>query len=219
VILQHWSSKASQHVSEGVHWRPKFLDEFLVLGDFCNAGYTSPPGSLLVIEGHIHVGIVFDLVKFVRGIVRDEKQIDLRWLNRCSVVRRVLIVGSRGRHTTTWRHGSRVECSGVAPSDQHRRVGVLDQLVEILYFLERCDLGVCRFRGNWVEVWVGHDGGPRLGEQMARMSLYTLVPRGVWRSLVTSWFENSPDRSALRSRTYAVIVSISTRTCADSGPI
>jgi hypothetical protein len=37
------------------HWRPKFLDEILVLGDFRGARDTCPSGSLLVIERHIDI--------------------------------------------------------------------------------------------------------------------------------------------------------------------
>ena len=68
-------------------------------------------------------------------------------------------------------HSPRVKRSGFASSNQHRCVGIADQLVETLYFLESGDPGVCCFGGNWVEVWVGHDGGLKWGEEVVGPNL------------------------------------------------
>lgn len=70
----------------GTHGRPKLLDESLVLGNFRNSRYTGPSSGLLIIERHVHVGVVLEFIKLVGGIIRDEKQIELRRFNRWYVV-------------------------------------------------------------------------------------------------------------------------------------
>ena len=54
-----------------------------------------------------------------------------------------------------------MERSGFGAGNQHSRIGIVNQLVEILYFLERGDLSVGGCGGNWVEFWVRHGGGLR----------------------------------------------------------
>ena len=46
------------------------------------------------------------------------------------------------RRTATRGHSPGMERPGLAPGDQHGGIGVLDQLMEILYLLEGGDLGV-----------------------------------------------------------------------------
>ena len=55
--------------------------------DLRNAGNAGPPSGLLVIERHVHVGVVLELVKLVRGLVCYKKQADLYWFDCCHVVR------------------------------------------------------------------------------------------------------------------------------------
>lgn len=57
------------------------------MGDVRDAGNAGPPSSLLVVERHVHVGIVLELVELVRGLVCYEKQVDLCWFDGCHVVR------------------------------------------------------------------------------------------------------------------------------------
>lgn len=54
-----------------------------------------------------------------------------------------------------------MERSAFAASNQHGRVGIVDQLMKTLDFPERGDLGVGRLRSSWIELWVRHDGGLR----------------------------------------------------------
>lgn len=55
------------------HWGPKLLNELFILGDSRSPRYTGPSGSLLVIERHIHIWVILELVKLVGSIVCDEK--------------------------------------------------------------------------------------------------------------------------------------------------
>ena len=64
-----------------------------------------------------------------------------------------------------------MKCSAFAASNQHGYVGVVNQLVKTLYFLQRGNLGVGRFGGNWIELWVRHDGGLRQREELVRENL------------------------------------------------
>lgn len=59
----------------------------------------------------------------------------------------------------TWAHSSGVKCSAFASSDQHGRADVFDQLVKAIYLLKSGDIRVDCFGGDWVELWVRHDGG------------------------------------------------------------
>jgi len=65
-----------------------------------------------------------------------------------------------------------MERSAFAAGDQHSSVGVVNQLVKSLYFLERGNLGVGGFRGNWIEFWIRHDGGLRGRGELVGMVLY-----------------------------------------------
>ena len=71
------------------HWRPKLLDEVPILGDFRDARDACPSSSLLVVERHINIGVVLDLVELVSCVVCDEEQAELRWRDCCSAVRGV----------------------------------------------------------------------------------------------------------------------------------